>query len=57
MPGSTPRLILPYPVPDDTVDVPRDVKALADKLDGISDLGVPYPGYGCSLSGDYGCGQ
>lgn len=31
--GSTPTLGLPYPTPDDTVDVPRDVKALADRLD------------------------
>jgi hypothetical protein len=31
--GSTSALHLPYPTPDDTVDVPRDVKALADKLD------------------------
>ena len=31
--GSTPILHLPYPIPDDTVDVPRDIKALADRLD------------------------
>jgi hypothetical protein len=31
--GSTPTLLLPYPVPNDPVDVPRDIKALADKLD------------------------
>lgn len=31
--GSTPNLGLPYPTPDDTVDVPRDVQALAEKLD------------------------
>ena len=31
--GSTPKLQLPYPTPDDTVDVPRDVRALADALD------------------------
>jgi hypothetical protein len=31
--GATARLALPYPVPDDNVDVPRDVKALTDKLD------------------------
>ncbi len=36
--GRTPNLDLPYPIPDDDVDVPRDVKALADKLDG------PYAG-------------
>jgi hypothetical protein len=33
---TTPRLALPYPVPDDTVDVPRDVKALTDKLDPLA---------------------
>ena len=33
MPGTTANLQLPYPTPDDTVDVPRDVKALADKID------------------------
>ena len=31
--GATPRLGLPYPTPDDNVDVPRDIKALADKID------------------------
>jgi microcystin-dependent protein len=31
--GTTPRLALPYPLPDDDVDVSRDVKALADRLD------------------------
>jgi hypothetical protein len=35
MPAATTRLALPYPVADDTVDVPRDVRALADKLDPI----------------------
>lgn len=43
MPGTTPRLALPYPVPDDTVDVPRDVKALADKIDTLPEVGIaPY---------------
>lgn len=36
--GATTRLQLPYPTPDDTVDVPRDVKALADKLDATSGI-------------------
>jgi len=39
--GSTPILTLPYPIPDDTVDVPRDIQALATKLDGISSLRPP----------------
>jgi hypothetical protein len=34
MPATTPRLALPYPVANDTVDVPRDVNALATALDG-----------------------
>jgi microcystin-dependent protein len=29
----TPAQSVPYPIPDDTVDVPRDIKALADFLD------------------------
>lgn len=36
MPANTPNLALPYPVSADTVDVPRDVQALATKLDGYS---------------------
>src|SRR5262245_50377504 len=32
----TPNMSLPYPIPDDTVDVPRDIKALADKLDVVT---------------------
>jgi hypothetical protein len=36
MPAQTARLALPYPIPDDTVDVPRDVQALAVKLDAIT---------------------
>jgi hypothetical protein len=51
MPASTPRLALPYPIPDDTVDVPRDVQALATKLETLQDLGVPYPGQGCQVGG------
>jgi microcystin-dependent protein len=35
MPGTTPNLGLPYPTPGDTVDVPRDVKGLADAVDGV----------------------
>ena len=43
MPANTPRLALPYPIPDDTVDVPRDVQALANKLDGFTWLTPPVP--------------
>jgi hypothetical protein len=31
--GSTSRLKLPYPIPNDSVDVPRDIQALANALD------------------------
>lgn len=31
--GTTPIAALPYPIPDDDVDVPRDILALATKLD------------------------
>jgi len=41
MPASTSRLALPYPVPADTVDVPRDVQALADKIDTVSGISPP----------------
>lgn len=37
--AATARAALPYPVLTDSVDVPRDVKALADKL--AIDLGLP----------------
>jgi len=40
--GTTPVLALPYPTPDDNVDVPRDIKALADKLDPMNSLAVDY---------------
>ena len=39
--GATTRLALPYPIPNDTVDVPRDVKALADKLDVQPGIALP----------------
>lgn len=41
MPAST-RLALPYPVATDTADVPRDIKALTDKLD--PNTAVDYQG-------------
>jgi len=39
--GSTPILGLPYPTPDDNVDVPRDIKALADAIEGGGGAGSP----------------
>jgi microcystin-dependent protein len=42
MPGQTTTLHLPYPVPGDTVDVPRDVAALANAIDplGVVPIGA-----------------
>lgn len=37
MPASTPRLLLPYPVGADSADVPRDVKALADRVEALQE--------------------
>jgi hypothetical protein len=33
--GTTPNQHLPYPVPEDSADIPRDIKALADALDAL----------------------
>ena len=41
MPANTPNHLLPYPIPDDTVDVPRDIQALATTLDAITSLKPP----------------
>src|SRR4029077_6354783 len=38
---NTPVLALPYPSATDTADVPRDIQALAVKLDGFSSLRPP----------------
>lgn len=38
--GSTPGYALPYPIPADNVDVPRDIQALATKLDGTTLPGI-----------------
>jgi hypothetical protein len=43
---ATPNNNLPYPVPTDTPDVPRDIKALADRLDLI--LTAPPAGGGAA---------
>jgi hypothetical protein len=44
MPASTPNYGLPFPLPDDSVDVPRDVQALATKIDGLAGLApVTFP--------------
>ena len=42
MPGTTPRLALPYATPDDTTDPPRDIRALAEKLD--TAISIPEAG-------------
>lgn len=48
MPGQTSTLALPYPLPGDTVDVPRDIRALAEAVDplGMIPIGafVMWPG-------------
>lgn len=36
----TPNLGLPYPLLSNTADVPRDIKALADRLDGLLQFGT-----------------
>jgi len=45
MPATT-RLALPYPTASDTADVPRDVQALADKLDPASGAGAAMDSQG-----------
>jgi microcystin-dependent protein len=49
----TPRLALPYPTSADTADVPRDIRALAERIEAltawirdvdIASSGVPQPG-------------
>ena len=42
MPATTARLALPYATPDDTTDPPRDIKALAEKLDSV--VSIPEAG-------------
>jgi hypothetical protein len=39
--AATPRLALPYPVASDTADVPRDILALATKLDDYPGIAPP----------------
>ena len=39
MPANTPNLSLPYPIPADSVDVPRDIQALATSLDTLLGAG------------------
>ncbi len=40
MAGTTPTLHLPFPSPDDTVDVPRDIEALANAIDPLGTVPV-----------------
>ena len=42
MPATETRTGIPYPLADDTVDVPRDVKAVADKLE--TDMAIDVQG-------------
>jgi microcystin-dependent protein len=41
MPAQTPNLHIPYPVPDDSVDVPRDMQAMANAIDPVAANTVP----------------
>jgi hypothetical protein len=41
--GLTPNRKLPYPIADDSVNVPRDLQALATKLDGLVPTGLTLP--------------
>jgi hypothetical protein len=58
MPASTARSTLPYPVAADPADVPKDVKALADRLDlllpasGAALPGSPVDGEECTIIAD-----
>lgn len=54
MPSTTANFALPYPVPADTVDVPRDVQALAAKLD---TLALARPAVVTALPGSPADGQ
>lgn len=38
---TTPRLALPYPISSDTADVPRDIQALADRLEALNAFYAP----------------
>jgi hypothetical protein len=58
---TTPVLALPYPAASDTADVPRDIQALATKLDGYTSLrpplvtslpGSPVDGQECYFQAD-----
>ena len=40
--ATTTRLAIPYPTPDDDVDVPQDMQALAEKLDAV--VAIPDAG-------------
>jgi len=52
MPGATTKLALPYPLAADSVDVPRDIKALADKLEPTGAF-VTVPAATLSLANTY----
>lgn len=55
--ATTTRLALPYPIDDDTVDVPRDVRALAEKVDTILVPSLLAPTVVTSLPGSPTDGQ
>jgi hypothetical protein len=55
--GTTAKLALPYPVPDDSVDVPRDVQALAVKLDPLVATEAEVVAINTALAGKAGFSQ
>lgn len=55
--ATTPKLALPYPIGDDTPDVPRDIRALAEKLDDVITPTVYVPQLVTSLPGTPADGQ
>src|SRR4051794_22828075 len=59
MAATTTKLALPYPTPDDNVDVPRDMQALAVKLDtyGASSVAAAAPVLDVGVSGQIRAGR
>src|SRR5215469_16888224 len=43
MAGTTPNFSLPYPQEADNADVPKDIKALADRLEALFTAGIGTP--------------
>lgn len=51
MPATTPNRKYPYPVPGDSIDVPRDIKALALAIDGeVGDINHVWSAAGAAVT-------